>query len=97
MVGRLLEELSWEGPRVRQYRFGGRGLENVLTAEVLTALDFLPRRGFLGAVLAAAHGADPPDSPASTSRSPTRPLNAPRCCCSCSQPHRRSQSPARAA
>lgn len=30
----------------------------MLTAEVLTALDFLPRRGFLGAVLVAAHGAD---------------------------------------
>jgi len=37
---------------------GGRGYENVLTAEVLGALDFLPRTRFLGAVISAAHGAD---------------------------------------
>lgn len=30
----------------------------MLTAEVLTALDYLPRTAFLGAVLAAAHGAE---------------------------------------
>ncbi|MFD5825943.1 hypothetical protein [Lentzea sp. NPDC060358] len=58
VLGRLLEEISWEGSSVRRYRDGGRGLENVLTAEVLTALDFLPRRAFLGAVLDHAHGAD---------------------------------------
>jgi hypothetical protein len=53
-----LEEISWEGRSVRGYRDGGRGRENVLTAEVLTALDFLPRSHFLGAVLDNAHGAD---------------------------------------
>lgn len=58
VLGRLLEEISWEGSSVRRYRDGGRGLENVLTAEVLAALDFLPRRTFLGAVLDHAHGAD---------------------------------------
>jgi hypothetical protein len=57
-LGRLLQELSWEGRSVRNYRDGGLGRENVLTAEVLTALDYLPRTAFLGAVLAAAHGAD---------------------------------------
>lgn len=57
VLGRLLEELSWSGKSIRQYRDGGRGFENVLTAEVLTALDFLPRSAFLGAVLRAAHGA----------------------------------------
>jgi hypothetical protein len=57
VIGRLLEEVSWDGAAVRRYRQGGRGLENVLTAEVLMALDFLPRTHFLGAVLNAAHGA----------------------------------------
>jgi hypothetical protein len=38
------------------YRHGDRSRENVLTAEVLTALDYLPRNRFLGAALAAAHG-----------------------------------------
>lgn len=56
-VGRLLEEISWEG-NARPYRHGGRGRENVLTTEVFTLLDLLPRQAFLGAVLAAAHGAD---------------------------------------
>ena len=54
----LLREVSWEGKTVRRYRLGGRGLENVLTAEVLQALDFLPRASFLGAVIANAHGAE---------------------------------------
>lgn len=58
VLGRLLEELSWSGKLIRHYRDGGQGFENVLTAEVLTALDFLPRSAFLGAVLSAAHGAD---------------------------------------
>lgn len=58
VLGRLLEELSWEGSKVRQYRAGGRGFENVLTAEVLIALDFLPRTRFLGAIVRGAHGAD---------------------------------------
>lgn len=57
VLGRLLEELSWRGETIRRYRNGGRGYENVLTAEALQGLDFLPRTRFLGAVLAAAHGA----------------------------------------
>jgi hypothetical protein len=56
ILGRLLTEISWEGSPSRSYRHGGRGRENVLTAEVLTALDHLPRSRFLGAVLTAAHG-----------------------------------------
>jgi len=56
-LGRLLEELSWEG-NANKYREGGRGLENVLVTEVFSALDLLPRRAFLGEILAAAHGAD---------------------------------------
>lgn len=55
-VRRLLDELSWEG-NARKYRDGGLGLENVLTTEVFQALDFLPRRAFLGRVLASASGA----------------------------------------
>jgi hypothetical protein len=58
VLGRLLEEISWEGARVRGYRDGGRGRENVLTAEVLGALSYLPRSTFLAAVFRAAHGAD---------------------------------------
>ncbi|NMR21147.1 hypothetical protein [Cellulomonas fimi] len=57
MMGRLLEEISWEGGRVKQYRKGGQGMENVLSAQVLQALDHLPRDRFLGAVLRDAHGA----------------------------------------
>jgi hypothetical protein len=49
-LGRLLEEISWEG-NARHYRLGGQGYENVLTAEVLQALDFLPRTKFLGRLL----------------------------------------------
>lgn len=55
-VRRLLDELSWEG-NPRKYRDGGLGLENVLTAEVFQALDFLPRQAFLARVLAGASGA----------------------------------------
>jgi hypothetical protein len=58
VLGRLLEEISWEGSRVRGYRQGGRGRENVLTAEVLGTLSYLPRSIFLAAVLRKAHGAD---------------------------------------
>jgi hypothetical protein len=58
VLGRLLEEISWEGSRVRGYRNGGRGRENVLTAEVLGTLSYLPRSVFLSAVLRSAHGAD---------------------------------------
>ena len=39
IIGRLLEEISWEGKRVvHLYRGGGRGKENVLTAEVMISL-----------------------------------------------------------
>jgi hypothetical protein len=55
-MGRLLEEISWEG-NARKYRQGGRGLENVLTAELFLALDFLPRTTFLGEILRSAVGA----------------------------------------
>lgn len=58
VLGRLLEELSWVGPQIRRYRQGGRGYENVLTAEALQALDFLPRRAFLGQVIRDSRGAD---------------------------------------
>lgn len=57
VIGRLLEEVSWDGQRVRAYRDGGRGRENVLTAEVLSPLSYLPRDQFLGEVLRSAHGA----------------------------------------
>lgn len=57
VLGRLLEELSWVGSTIRDYRNGGRGYENVLTAEALQGLDFLPRESFLGRVIAAARGA----------------------------------------
>ena len=57
VIGRLLEEISWEGSRVKQYREGGRGMENVLTAEVLLPLTYLPRAPFLAPVLRSAHGA----------------------------------------
>lgn len=58
VIGRLLEEISWEGAGVRAYRDGGRGRENVLTAEVLWPLSLLPRDAFWGEVLRQAHGAD---------------------------------------
>lgn len=58
VVGRLLEEISWEGRSVRAYRDGGRGGENVLTAEVLWALSCLPWEAFLAEVLRRAHGAE---------------------------------------
>jgi hypothetical protein len=59
VIGHLLEELSWSGRKIREVRGGGKGMENVLTAEVLQALDFLPRTAFLGAVLRATHGGAP--------------------------------------
>lgn len=58
-LGRLLTVVSWEGAAVRAYRRGGRGLENVLTADVLNALEALPRTCFLGEVLRAANWGDP--------------------------------------
>lgn len=57
IIGRLLEEISWEG-NAAPYRDGGRGRENVLTAEVMISLGFLPRTHFLAEVLRAAHGAE---------------------------------------
>jgi hypothetical protein len=51
VLGRLLEELSWVGNTIKDYREGGRGFENVLTAEVLQSLDFLPRQSFLGSIV----------------------------------------------
>lgn len=57
-IGRLLEEISWEGRTVRAYRDGGRGRENVLTTEALMLLDFLPRHEFLGSIVRSARGAD---------------------------------------
>ena len=53
-IGRLLEEVSWEG-NARTYRGGGLGRENVLTAEVFSALDFLPREAFLGEIIRQTH------------------------------------------
>jgi hypothetical protein len=50
MVGRLLSEISWEG-NARRYRTGGLTFENVLTMQVLQALDLLPRTAFLGSIL----------------------------------------------
>jgi hypothetical protein len=58
VIGRLLAELSWAGSTIREYRNGGRGFENVLTAEALQALDLLPRAHFLGQVIARVCGAD---------------------------------------
>lgn len=51
VLTRLLQEVSWMGSQVKLLRQGGRGQENVLTAEVLQGLDFLPRSHFLGTVL----------------------------------------------
>lgn len=58
VLGRLLEELSWVGSTIKAYRQGGRGYENVLTAEVFQALDFLPRSAFMGEIIRRAHGAN---------------------------------------
>jgi hypothetical protein len=55
-IAQLLREISWEG-NAKPYHQGGRGRENVLTAEVFQALDFLPRKAFLGRVLDSAKGA----------------------------------------
>ena len=57
VVGQLLEEISGEG-NARRCQDGGRGKENVLTAEEFYPLDFLPRAVFLGRIVARAHGAD---------------------------------------
>jgi hypothetical protein len=56
VIRRLLQEVSWDGRRVKYYRQGGLGLENVLTAEVLQGLDFLPRQHFFIPVISAFNG-----------------------------------------
>lgn len=56
VVGRLLEEISWQ--KAVRYRQGGRGIEDVLTAEVFMPLDYLPRDPFFGEVFRRGHGAD---------------------------------------
>jgi hypothetical protein len=38
-IGRLLHSISWEYAKLDYYREGGRDRENVLTTEVLQALD----------------------------------------------------------
>lgn len=46
-ISHLLWGISWEGRNVnKKYRDGGRGVEVVLTTEVLLGLEFLPRRPF---------------------------------------------------
>jgi hypothetical protein len=50
VIGRLVAEISWQGNKVKQYRNGGRGIENILTAETILALDLLPRSWFLGEI-----------------------------------------------
>ena len=57
IVGRLLDEISWEG-NAKKYRGGGRGKENRPNSEVFYPLSFLPRAAFLGEVVARAHWAD---------------------------------------
>ncbi|MDR7086824.1 hypothetical protein J2X11_001663 [Aeromicrobium panaciterrae] len=56
VIGRLLEEISWQ--KAAKYRQGGRGIEDVLTAEVFMPLDYLPRDLFLGEVFRRGHGAN---------------------------------------
>jgi len=57
--GRLANSLSWEGiDGLRKFRQGGVGRSDVFQAEVLHALDMLPRQAFLGTLLERAHGAD---------------------------------------
>lgn len=56
VIGRLLESVSWQGTAVRRMRNGGRGIEDVLTAEVFQALDLLPRAHFLAAVIESCDG-----------------------------------------
>ena len=58
ILGSLLREVTGE-PRdhlKRWHENGGLGAENVLTAEVLQGLDFLPRQHFLGAVISELNG-----------------------------------------
>lgn len=54
-ITRLLEEISRE--KAVKYRAGGRGMDNVLTAEVLIGLDLLPRDRFFAQVVRSCSGA----------------------------------------
>ena len=49
IMRRLLQDISYDGKAIKRYRKGGLGIENVLTAEVLQGLDFLPREYFFKA------------------------------------------------
>lgn len=42
VIGRLVDELSWAGSGIRRLRNGGRGDENVLTAEVMLGRNCRP-------------------------------------------------------
>jgi hypothetical protein len=55
-LGRLLVHISWEYSVNKGYREGGRGVENVLTAEIVQALDALPREYFLAELVKRCHG-----------------------------------------
>ena len=55
-VGRLMEVISWHGKSIRNFRNQGTGMEDVLTTEVIQALDLLPRSHFLAPVLEACEG-----------------------------------------
>lgn len=50
-IGRLLHQISWEHAANAYYREGGRSIENILTTEVIQALDFLPREPFLAEIV----------------------------------------------
>ena len=56
IIGRLVEEISWAGQNVKKYRNGGVGYENVLTAEILQALDLLPRKRYFAEIIRRSHG-----------------------------------------
>lgn len=55
----LVHGMSWEGRTVvSKYRNGGKGVEEVLTAEVFQALEFLPRRPFVRSIFEKIHTLD---------------------------------------
>ncbi len=56
VFGRLIYEIAWDAGAKDYLKEGGRGYENVLTAEVFQALDYLPRAAFLGRVVRSAEG-----------------------------------------
>ena len=55
-IGRLIEVISWHGKSIKHFRNQGSGMEDVLTTEVMQALDLLPRSHFLAPVLEACEG-----------------------------------------